>query len=508
MKFLTHIFLFTAFVFSESVELKWGEPKRPNPLILGVNENVVNTTGEPAEIAMWRLVRPTLIRHPGGTVASYWDWKTGGLVPVKQLFDALNGPIYAPSSNSMVGMYPRVEANRKANKNGNYSVDGFVAFAKKIDAQVVWILNTMTDAPENLIAQVEYLKSKQYPLDFIELGNENNGSIFKGRFPAVEDYYREMSPIVKNIRDISPSTQLAYPSAVEMCDKMDSDTTIGQGDERHEHWMRWINAQNDGVHSVSHKYQGAAHADPGFAKAFADLSEKDLAVFLLQSPEYMIRNAADSMRGKNKEIWFTEYNLWVQNGVLSNYAWSWTQALYMAHWQLRLLVHPSFKMALYHSFSGAQFSLVRPNKDSPEYPYRVSPAAELFSQIAESVRGAESATTVLFTAEPSEPGKLRWEKSGPSSKLIGLRLDKKGEKHLIVLNLSKGEIAVKSDFLSGENPARAFSISSRKLSGEILKAIDPKTTSFPLTAPIEPQTISTASGMITLPPFSFCKWVW
>ena len=86
-------------------------------------------------------LKPKLIRYPGGTVSKTWDWKTG--------------------------------TTYKRKKDVAHSLTDLKQMTDATDAEVIFVLNTISSSLEDQIEMLKTVRSMGIPVRYIEMGNEH-----------------------------------------------------------------------------------------------------------------------------------------------------------------------------------------------------------------------------------------------------------------------------------------------------------------------------------------------
>ena len=493
-----------------------GEEKPLAPLVMGINDNVGSLQAAIAggnEDLYWRayqVANPTLIRYPGGTVASLWDFENDRFYPEEVWADRLGKHTIWMSWTS------RLAAGVAGTEDRSHlSPEHFAKKANEMGAEVAWVVNLATDPkdekPHAAVKFIQRLLDSGIKPRYVELGNEFEGASFVERWPSVEDYLAEIEPIVAAIREIAPDVKLSYPSSVPT-NSIEADENNRSGElGRHGEWAGKTLAKKDGIDLVNHTYIGVRGAEQavGLKKYVAWVRAEKAdpmlgARFVVQNPAHMVPLALEHMHGSGKKIWQTEYNLWMppgRSGGWERYSSTMTNALYMANWQLLMLQNPeTFEMSNWHSLTGAVFGFVTFNKEKDGL--EVSPAVELFSQLSTVVRQSKSIRTLGFPDGPQLEGLMIWEgKSAPA--LIGVQFSGDAGDIAVITNSSESPAIVRI----GEGKidvAKSFSVGVTDPLEQIRKTL-PSDAKAPIREPLPPVALTITDGAVTLPPFSYSQ---
>ncbi len=484
------------------------------PLIMGLNDNIGSLQSAIAnneEDLYWRayaVANPTIIRYPGGTVASLWDFENNRFYPEEVWEERLGKKTIWMNWTTNLAKAAAAMPNRD-----RLGPEHFNQRATELGAEVAWVLNLATDPkndrPHAAVEFVNRLEQLGIPVKYVELGNEFEGASFVERWPDVDDFQKETDPIVAAIRKVAPGATLAVPSNVPM-NPIEGDLNNDSGKEdRHHKWATQTLERADGIDVVNHTYIGVRGAEDalGLKKFVAWVRAEKAnpmlgAEFVVQSPALMVPLAVEHLAGSPKKIWQTEYNIWMppgRSGGWERYNSTMTNALYMANWQLLMMQNPdTFLMANWHSLSGAVFGFITLENGG----LTVSPAVELFSQLATTVRGAKTIRPLTFPGGPELEGRMIWEgQSAPA--LIGIEFRGDADTISVITNSSAEPVMIQL----GEGPietSTSFSIATSDPLESIRKPL-PADATAPIRAPLAPQSLKVSDGVIELPPFSYSQ---
>lgn len=507
------------FAAAQVIEPVAGKTVPVNKLIMGLNDNagtLHNAFRAGNGELYWdsyKVANPGIIRFPGGTVASLWDYENDCFID-PDLWEERLG-------KTTVWMSWTMELAKSVNGSEDRKHLDPIEFynrAVSVGAEVVWVVNMATDLPKQkphaAVKFVKRLVDADIPVKYIEIGNEFEGASFVERWPSVEDYLKEIDPIVKQIRKLAPGVKLAYPSSVSVASALESDANNqpGHGDGRHGHWAKVTQGRKDGIDLVNHTYIGVKSAKQSLglknyvAWVRAEKTDPELGVrFLAQSPSFMIQSAVQYMAKSDKKIWQTEYNIWMpkgRSGGWEKFCDTMANALYLANWKILMLQHPeTFEMANWHSLSGATFGFIR----TDEGHITASPAVQVFSDLSTLVKQSVELKPLRFKNDPGSEGLLIWEGHQTRS-LEGILLKmENGKLAAVIMNNSNKPISISLKFAGTPN-VKGFSIAA----ADPLNKVRAKVSSdqIPVQGPLKPVKLAVTNGQVTLPPFSYNRMIW
>lgn len=147
----------------------------------------------PVALSAAAALQPGTLRYPGGTQASYWDWRSGGCL--KNL--SLPGPL----PNECNALYSK----------SPWPLEKFAVLLNATGAQPVWNLNVQTSNPAEQVAMLRAAAGLGLAVDLVELGNEYYlcGANMKLAFPTVADYVRTANSFAAAVKAAFPSASVA-----------------------------------------------------------------------------------------------------------------------------------------------------------------------------------------------------------------------------------------------------------------------------------------------------------
>ncbi|MGH9838653.1 MAG: hypothetical protein ACREEM_07710, partial [Blastocatellia bacterium] len=128
--------------------------------------------GDPDLMRALVRLKPPALRHPGGTAANYWDWRTGYFVSGVEL----------PGNYAV---FPRLP-NR---------LEDFKQAIDACGAQPILVLNLLTSTLDEQLDMLRQARRIGLPVKYLELGNEFYLGLpdYRKKFPTAADYGREAS---------------------------------------------------------------------------------------------------------------------------------------------------------------------------------------------------------------------------------------------------------------------------------------------------------------------------
>ncbi|MBL0339646.1 MAG: hypothetical protein IPP71_01275 [Bacteroidetes bacterium] len=306
----------------------------------------------PGFVERVKELQPGLIRYPGGTVASYWDWKTGWLMEGIELKSEWKS-IQTPNPIKLEDL--------------KFACD-------KSGAQPLYVLNLMNSTVRYQLEMLNAAKKLGLPVNYIELDNElylGEGFYVK-KFPSGKDYAIEANKWIIELKKEFPNARIAVvgSSVKEGAAKKEKKFA-----ERTNNWNREVLAEIKGADAITfHVYGGSGfnflsnqlESDNENETAKEKASSMQTAfdkpgsiAFILGSP-FMRWNNANTydykILPKGMKAWVTEYNLFEREGVLAG---TWAHGLYALSQTLLFLENPATELICFHNLTtSAQFAAI------------------------------------------------------------------------------------------------------------------------------------------------------
>ncbi len=342
-----------------------GEERVLPERILGINAATAfyeNLTDDTRKIAPTREMAPALLRFPGGTIANYYNWKSGQIeIPVKR------------DSSTYTRMMGRIAQYTRRLHPGGVSIEQFHDFSQKVGSEILLVLNLETSTVEEQVAWLKGMKERGIVPRYVELGNEfwvamvGDPNVLK-KFPDALTSMKLMKRYVDAITPYLPEDAvIAGQSAGSDFHTSQSSVNVNPLMRRMHKWDRdlvnkpWFDAVTVHLYpepDVALGF-GASSGLPGnIDKVFpAMMARVDDGV------DRTIRTIAK--RHPGKEIWVTEWN---PNGVRFFFQRR-NPGLtgLMIHCTTRMILtflrSPSVTMSTFHmlSFRGGPYSVFAPH---------------------------------------------------------------------------------------------------------------------------------------------------
>ncbi len=343
-------------------------------------------------------LHPKLIRYPGGTVASYWDWKTGWL---------MDGIEMKPE-------WKNIPKSPILLEDIKFACD-------QTGAQPLYVLNMMNS---NVNYQIEMLSQAEkigLKVKYIELDNEIylGEKFYVNKFPSGKDYAAEANKWISAIKKKFPDVRIAV---VGSSVKEGAARKEKKFAERTNNWNREVLAEIQGADAVTfHVYGGSGlnflankaakeddedSAGDNIASLQNVFDKSESIQFVLGSP-FMRWNNANTydykILPKGMKAWITEYNLFEKEGVLAG---TWAHGLYALSQTLLFLENSTTELICYHNLTtSAQFAAIFNNdqgfskayKKIDNKPFEYSAAGECLALSGTAMQAGGVAVKLAFS---------------------------------------------------------------------------------------------------------------
>ncbi|MGB9624883.1 MAG: hypothetical protein ACPMAQ_08470 [Phycisphaerae bacterium] len=446
-----------------------GSPRELSPAFYGFNVNLINAGASWRDPQLVRAVEdlfPGTLRYPGGTLANYWNWRTGELL-----------------------QHPGAPGWSRGNP-APYRLEDLKLAVDATGARPVLVLNMLTSTLEEQLAMLRHASRLGLPVRFIELGNEFylSDKTYIERFPTAEDYGTEATRWIDRIRKEFPEARIAAVGAHE---------TARQAERRASWNRRLIDTLRGADAIVLHVYVGSGlgkgtragaaatptrptgpdrRRDPWYGSP--EVQEQQLQA--LKTPEgartvlSMPFRAVEQLKREMQElrglgIWVTEYNLFDRIGPTKG---SWAHGLLTATMLGLFLNEPRIELTCCHVIGSpiTSFATIFVNEDpfrGSIVSRRVTPYAPTACGIAlrafgRAMRGMRSVRQIAFEPEPPRST----SSAVPFRPLMGWSFADGRRKRVVLLNLGDKDICLDVQALSVKGcPCEQMSASPADLVG-------------------------------------------
>src|SRR6266446_438264 len=345
------------------------------PYFLGYNNVPIHSPSwdNPAVVKAATQMKPGTLRYPGGTVANYWDWRSGWFLP-----GSLSGFLSAPRST--------------------YRLHELQIAVQATGAKPVYVLNMLTSDLPMQLQMLRTAKSMGLPVQFVELGNEfylSTPNDYVAKFPSGSDYGKMATDWIRAIRAEFADVSIAVVGGVP------SDGS----DARKANWNQGVFQNLQGADAVTfHPYVGIP-ADTVTPNAASDSVSKlvEAASTRWQDFEGELQTLPPDLK-----VWITEYNF---TGATDSLFRTWIHGVLVAGMSLSFIEEKRTELICYYDMIGnlgyeAIFSNWHGGSSSLA-PYTPTAAGWTLRLLGETMRGMTSATKISFSSQTVLSDSLR-----------------------------------------------------------------------------------------------------
>lgn len=294
-----------------------GTARQITPYFLGYNNVPIHSPSwnNSDVVRAATQMKPGTLRYPGGTVANYWDWRTGWFLP-----QALGSFLSAPRST--------------------YRLQELQLAVNATNAIPIYVLNMLTSDLNTQLEMLRTAKSMGLPVQLIELGNEfylSTPDDYVAKFPTGAAYGKMASTWIQAIRAEFPNVKIAAVGGVP------SDSS---GSSRKANWTDAVLQYLHGADALTwHPYvsvqQGSISPD-----ASSTAGNQLLNITSLRWQQF--ENVAQSLPSDMK-VWITEYNF-VDPSKQVFYRW--IDGVFAAQMSLNFLAETRTELVCFYDMIG------------------------------------------------------------------------------------------------------------------------------------------------------------
>lgn len=323
---------------------------------------------DPNTVKAATQMKPGTLRYPGGTVANYWDWRSGWFVP-----KAPSGFLSAPRST--------------------YRLQELQTAVQATGAKPIYVLNMLTSDLNSQLEMLRTAKSMGLPVQFVEMGNEfylSTGvdSDNAVKFPTGREYGTMATNWIRAIRAEFPDVKIAAVGGVPG----------SSGDQRKANWNRDLFQTLQGADALTlHPYVGIKNGTvtPGASsESVARLT--DLVSTRWQQFENEIQSLPPNMK-----VWITEYNFVDPS---NNVFHTWIHGVFAAKMSLTFLEEVRTELVCFYDMIGKiGYETIFYNRqtqggDNSPPPYGLTAAGWAMRLLGDTMQGMTSAQKLSFSS--------------------------------------------------------------------------------------------------------------
>lgn len=388
-------------------------------------------------------LNPAVLRYPGGTVASYWDWKAGWFkdeIPLKKDWREI--------------------------RKTPIRLEDLKAACDSTGAAPLLVLNMCTSTLEYQLAMIQHARKIGLRVNHVELDNELyiSENIYTDRFNSGEDYAIECNKWIAAIKKEFPNVRVA----VVGYSAKDSDFRKNKNEvNRAVNWNREVLGSVRGADAMTfHTYGGNALnylRGPGDLSGDEDKEPMEYQAIFDRGTSPPLALGIPFSRWENAKAydlqllptgmkaWITEYNLFEREGVMAG---TWLHGLYAVTQTLLMLESDLVELSCYHNLaSSAQFGAIfnsdqgfmKAVKQKPTNELGLSAAGYTLSMAGIAFKSATNYSQLRFDGVES----IKGARGHVYPALIGITCNGPQGEKLLVLNLSDKSVRIDvSDILS------------------------------------------------------------
>jgi hypothetical protein len=351
---------------SGTVTSNRGATRQITPYFLGYNNVPIHSPSwnDPNAVKAAAQLKPGTLRYPGGTVANYWDWRSGWFLP-----NAPAGFLHAPRTV--------------------YRLEELQTAVKATGAKPIYVLNMLTSDLNSQLEMLRTAKGMGLPVELVELGNEfylSQPDDYVTKFPTGRDYGLTATSWINAIRTIFPEVKIA---AVGGAPVSNSDSN-----SRKASWNQGLLQSLQGADALAlHPYvpiqAGAAAADV--------TSLEDTISRRWQQFENEIQSLPPNMK-----VWFTEYNFVDPAKKVFR---SWIDGVLAAKMSLTFLEEDRSELACFYDMIGMSGNEVifysrqtQGTRAAPLAPYALTAAGWALRLLGETIYGMTAVQRMPFSS--------------------------------------------------------------------------------------------------------------
>lgn len=381
---------------------------------------------EPGFITQVEKLQPQLIRFPGGTVSSYWDWRNGWLKEGIDLkFD-----------------WAKIKKN-------SLKLEDLSFACKQTGAYPLFVLNMITSTLEEQLEMLRYAYGLGLPVKFVELDNEVylGDPFYVDRFKTGVEYGKEANNWIAAIKKEFPGVKV---SVVGHSARVSAGKSQKKNFVRTDLWNRDVLSVIKNADAMSFHVYGGNGLNFSAKSLVSDVEDEETgdaakvqAVFD-QPSSIPVVLGIPFQRWKNTEaydyqllpsgmkVWASEYNLFEREGVMAG---TWAHGLYSATQTLLYFENNKTELACYHNLTtSAQFAAIFNNtngfakavKKKENSAYDFTASGYTLSYFGRLISGGGTVMKLKFSYNPqisglrgqNYPGLYSWMVNGSKGKKI------------------------------------------------------------------------------------------
>jgi hypothetical protein len=301
-----------------TVTTNLGAMRSVTPFFLGYNNVPIHSPSweNPDVVKAAVQFKPGTLRYPGGTVANYWDWRTGWFLP-----GAPGGFLSAPRSI--------------------YRLQELQVAIQATGAIPIYVLNMLTSDLNTQLEMLSAAQSMGLPVQYVELGNEfylRSPGDYVTKFATGADYGKMATSWIHAIRAKFPKVNIAAVGGVP------SDQS---SDDRKALWNQELLQNLEGADALTqHPYVSVTHDMIG--NGTSDTESAMNIVDALSTRWQQFKTQLQSLP-QNMKVWFTEYNIVDPTNAVFH---TWIHGIFAAKMSLTFLEEERSELVCFYDMIG------------------------------------------------------------------------------------------------------------------------------------------------------------
>jgi len=342
------------------------------PYFLGYNNVPTHSPSwtNPDVVNAAKQLKPGTLRYPGGTIANFWDWQNGWLLP---------GAPVGSTTHSIFRLQELQSAVQATN------------------AKPIYVLNMLTSDLNTQLDMLRTAKGMGLPVEFVELGNEfylSTPDDYVKTFPTGREYGTMATRWLNAIHAEFPNAKVAA---------VGSAPASQFGNARKANWNQDMLQTLQGVDSITfHPYVPIPDGVVALGAPSDSVSKLVEAISARwQQFENLIQSLPSSMN-----IWLTEYNLVSANNVF----YTWIHGVIVAQMTLSYLSEPRTELVCFYDMIGKTGNEVIYYSQSggPLAPFAPTAAGWVMRLLGDTMQGMNSAQPLSLNSSSASSALIGW----------------------------------------------------------------------------------------------------
>ncbi len=331
------------------------------------------------------ILNPAMLRFPGGTIANFYHPSGKGYGFRKADIKTRAGGIDTNINNLL-------DEQDALNDTANF-LGKFIPFAKKLDAEVIYVANILNGEISETIQALQRIQASGLTVRLIELGNEFYLNAYKDLVPDANAYVKKAKPFAEALRQKFPEIKLSVPAEAK------TNHVSGKTSD----WDLTLSGFNFYDAVSIHVYPDFKNCSSGKNSMNLNCYNEEVNQFLFrQYPDYLKRT---SKLFNGKPLLITEWNIAKPNRIFGN---TMLHGIYTASFLLENMnlnsQNSAVQMMCFHNLASKEnaYSLLTPALLNKSFPPSVNYA--VFKMLAPVVKNPAK---ISVTSIPTKNNKIK-----------------------------------------------------------------------------------------------------